>query len=545
MIKKLTPGDSQISASGWNEMRQFINEYEAKQSDNNTNKRNPFLITVKNTTSGALAPLSVVKIANPTYSRTGDTFANKGIEFGTELNGVVPASESDNVAITQGACPAGGFVKAIADGCTPAFVYKDIDKSYKYAQPMTNQTGYLRGTDDATNIRILWLASGTGKQEAYVCLDATGEGTPLKCAVHLGDTSDEYPDGATQLPTTRTWIYCSDIDKIKAKDDHDAPYVYNPLGLPLDRPTIIAKVDGFPGESEVPEGSSRHIGEYVAVGSDVRDYFIINPGGSYSGNNPTTDENGSADDYYAKGNVFYTSEGSDTYTVIEGSGYSPVIPVRIGVCQQDMPYNWYNKFRMASFSPESNMGRPIANTFAPNITLTRCGLAPEDQKFSQKRLDYLYSHGRYCYEPIFVHRGAAKGEVGGNQNLYIEINGDDYLVDISNGAYNGAMQYDIYPGDTITVLVNASEYYDNAITLNHGVQVYLIEGAIDFKEGTTIFAQNSPGRGWTDITPTVPANNYYTVGGGGFAMVGNGTDTAYFLDSGFKWWQKNKDGAIK
>lgn len=546
MINRLEPGDRQISASGWNEMRDIVNNISPGQNTVLTGSKNPFLINAKNNSSSNLTTLSVVKISGATYgSRTEAVFREKGGDCGTEVNVATPDSEDNNIAILQEAIKAGGIGKAIADGCTAAFVYKETaDHTYKYAKPVQSRTDYLRACDEATNIRVLWHGMGSGKVNAYICLDATGASTPLKCADRLNSASDEYPDGATQLPTTRTWIYCSAIDKIKAKDDHDAPYVYNPLGLPLDRPTIVAKVDGFPGEAEVPEGSSRHIGDYVAVGSDVRDYFIINPGGGYSGNNPTTNENGSPNDYYAKGNVFYTSEGSNDYTVIEGAHYDPTIPVRIGVCQQDMPYDWYNKFRMASFSPESNMGRPIANTFPSNVSLTRCGLAPEDQKFSQKRLDYLYSHGRYAYDPIFVYKGTAKGEVGGNNNVYIELNGEDYIVEVGD-SYYCALRYDIYPGDTITVLVDASEYFDNATTFNHGIRVQLVEGPMDFKEGTTILAASSPGRGWTDVTPTVPANNYYTVGGGGFATVGSGTDTAYFLDSGFKWWQKNKDGAIR
>lgn len=178
MINKLEPGDRQLSASSWNEMRDKVNNIIPSQDTVLTGNKNPFLVTVKNTSGSSLDALSVVKLNTATYSRTGSAFANKGIECGTELNGTTPTSEDDNVAITQGACPAGGFVKAIANGCTPCFVYKDSNKDYKYAKPVANQTGYLKGTDDATNIRILWLASGIGKQEAYVCLDATG--TPEK-----------------------------------------------------------------------------------------------------------------------------------------------------------------------------------------------------------------------------------------------------------------------------------------------------------------------------------------------------------------------------
>lgn len=184
MIKKINPGDSQIPASGWNEMRDFVNNYEAQQRNEPASKRNPFLITVKNATGAALPALSVVRIAAPTYSRSGDTFADKGVEFGVEMNGSSPSSDDDNVAIIQGACPNNGFVKAIADGCTPAFVYKNnANEQYRYAKPIANQTEYLEGTNDPTNIVVLWHDTGSGKQEAYIRLDAAVAGDKGECFI--------------------------------------------------------------------------------------------------------------------------------------------------------------------------------------------------------------------------------------------------------------------------------------------------------------------------------------------------------------------------
>ena len=201
MINRLEPGDRQLSASSWNEMRDRINNIVPSQDTVLTGNNNPFLITVKNNTSSNLDALSVVKLGTATYTRTGSTFANKGIECGTELNGVAPASESDNIAIVQGACPSGGFIRAIASGCTPAFVYKDSNKNYEYAKPVASQTGYLKGTDDPTNIRILWIASGTGKKEAYVCLDATGKPSPEYFVINLGNDGTQ---SATNTPTIFT-----------------------------------------------------------------------------------------------------------------------------------------------------------------------------------------------------------------------------------------------------------------------------------------------------------------------------------------------------
>ena len=35
---------------------------------------------------------------------------------------------------------------------------------------MTSQTGYMEGTDDVTNYRVLWIASGTGNKEAFILM---------------------------------------------------------------------------------------------------------------------------------------------------------------------------------------------------------------------------------------------------------------------------------------------------------------------------------------------------------------------------------------
>lgn len=178
-IKKVNPGDTAISAGSWNEMRDFVNNYAIPQDTMRKGGKNPFLITVKNSTSGALSPLSIVRIASATYDRSGDTFVNKGLEFGTELNGTAPVSEDDNVAILQGACPSDGVVKGIASGCSPCKVLvEQANKSYSYAKPVSGQTGYLKATDDTTNIRILWHKTGAAnsQQPAYVCLDASKGG---------------------------------------------------------------------------------------------------------------------------------------------------------------------------------------------------------------------------------------------------------------------------------------------------------------------------------------------------------------------------------
>ena len=198
MIQELHAGDRQIPASSWNEMRAAVQGITPGQQQYQSGKLNPVYITVKNVTGSDLPAFSVVKLSGATYSRTGDTFINQAISNGIELDGDTPASATDTIAITQAACAAGGFVKAIADGCTPAFVYKDSNKDYAYAKPVSGQTGYLKGTDDATSIRILWIASGTGKKEAYVCIDASGKPTPEYFVINYKNSGANDPDVYTK-----------------------------------------------------------------------------------------------------------------------------------------------------------------------------------------------------------------------------------------------------------------------------------------------------------------------------------------------------------
>ena len=187
MIKKLQAGDSTIPASGWNEMRAFIQNYSAPQDTFKNAPRNPFLISVKNTTGAALDPLSIVAITTPTHTRTGSTFANKGVEYGVEMDGVTPTGATNTIAIIQEGIQSGCIGRAIADGCSPCFIYKASNIAYKYAKPVASHSDYLEGTDDVTNIRVLWIASGTGKKEAIICLDASGEPTPEYFVINPGN----------------------------------------------------------------------------------------------------------------------------------------------------------------------------------------------------------------------------------------------------------------------------------------------------------------------------------------------------------------------
>ena len=187
MIQELHAGDRQIPASGWNEMRAAVQGITPGQQQYQSGKLNPAYITIKNTTGATLPAFSAVKLSGATYSRTGDTFVNQAIANGVELNGVTPAAATDTIAITQAACAAGEFVKAIVSGATACMVYKASNVNYQYAAPVAGQAGYLGGTDDVTGIKILWIASGTGNKEAYVLLDNRGGSEPEYFVINPGN----------------------------------------------------------------------------------------------------------------------------------------------------------------------------------------------------------------------------------------------------------------------------------------------------------------------------------------------------------------------
>ena len=170
MIKELHAGDTQISASGWNEMRAAIQGITAPQQQYQSGRLNPAYITIKNATTGDLPAFGVVKLDGSPYSRSGDDFKNQAIKNGVEMTGYTPAAATDTIAITQAACEAGGIVKAMVSGATACMINKASNKAYKYALPAASQTGYLTGCDTPTNIRVLWVAAGTGVKEAYVLL---------------------------------------------------------------------------------------------------------------------------------------------------------------------------------------------------------------------------------------------------------------------------------------------------------------------------------------------------------------------------------------
>lgn len=202
MIQEIHAGDRQIPASSWNEMRAAVQGITPGQQQYQSAANNPFLVTVKNVTGGTLDALAIVKIDGATYTRSGDVFANTGIMQGVEVDGATPGADTDNVAILQAACGAGGIVKAIASGCSPCFVYcADSSKTYKYAKPIANNTQYLQATDDPSDVTILWHKQGSGKQAAYVKIDAQGTPEPEYFIINYGKGANDTP---THTPTIYT-----------------------------------------------------------------------------------------------------------------------------------------------------------------------------------------------------------------------------------------------------------------------------------------------------------------------------------------------------
>ena len=191
MIKELHPGDTQISAAGWNEMRAIAQGLTPGQQQYQSGQRSPAYVTIKNNTGSDLPAFSVVKIDGAMYTRTGDEFINQAAQNGVELNGVTPAAATDTIAITQAACKSGGIVKAMISGATACKVYKTSNAAYSYADVTAGQSGYLTGSNTPSNIRVLWIASGTGNKEAYVLIDYAAAQTPEYFVINAGNDGSQ------------------------------------------------------------------------------------------------------------------------------------------------------------------------------------------------------------------------------------------------------------------------------------------------------------------------------------------------------------------
>lgn len=230
-------------------MRAFIHDYSFPQDTFKSPPRNPAYISVKNVTSAALPALSIVTISTPIYTRSGDTFKNKGVEYGVEMNGAAPDSDSNNIAVTQEAIRPGCIGRAICSGATPCIIHKAANTAYKYAKPVTSQTGYMEGTDDVTNYRVLWIASGTGNKEAYICIDASGTPTPEYFVINAGN------DGTQQAINNPSLYTAGSLHYITYSNGEWIPIAGNETtpSAPYTRPTArlaICQVDAPAGAKE-------------------------------------------------------------------------------------------------------------------------------------------------------------------------------------------------------------------------------------------------------------------------------------------------------
>ena len=593
--KIATKGQKHIPTAAWNAMREVAQQFEdgLPSFEATAASRNPFLITIENATGDSIEPFAVLEISDAMFpNRTGTDYLNEAINRGVELKGIKPSGDEEkNIAITLDGGPNGTLVQAVVVGAVPCKVMVETSsaENYKYAVPVANQTGYLKAAESG-NIRILWKESGTGIKWAFVLLDAKGEGHPLKVAAKMPNT-DTRPEGAFLLDSTDTWLYADSIDSFAKQNDSAPPAIVNPCGYPIDRPVIIGKCEGFPGNAEEEEsensGSSSSsssessdspIPDAVAIACDVREFFVINNGyGSDSSNNSSSSSSSSSsnsssnqiDSDYAYGSLEYIQYDTSLQRWLPATG-TDAYQHRLAVCQRDLPAGWSKEYRMPYFSPESNYGAEPwtandSNSPSSSGQFTeRCGVKPGEHEFSNQRLDYHYKNGRFSYEPRFIFIGSAKAG-SGTGSVAIEIEGNDYEVNFPS-ARSATSYPDIYYGDQITVEVDAS-----------GAEPILtaIDYPMDFPEDTVILTHSgSPGRGWEDVTNDtnnadrgnndllvwknpqgVSLANWtnhictctHTAGSGGGGNVGHtcSHDRYTAAETSAKWYKKVKTGALK
>lgn len=326
-----------------------------------------------------------------------------------------------------------------------------------------------------------------------IWIQPKGESEEPKIAAKMVNT-DSAPEGATQLSVYGTWLVAKTSTRFGVEDDKNAPKIANPLGLPESRPAVIAKCQKFNSSSADEDEENPPEMEAVAISADTRDLFIVNPGGTDSSTAPNPN-------VYKKGNVIPISwnSSSKTWSAVKTSTYGN----RLAVCQRDLPDGFAKEFLMPYYTPEMNYGCPPNRSSATGEGFTmRCGVAPGEYVFSNKRLDYCYVNGRYSYEPTFVYTGYVEEGSSGEVSSGIRIEGKLYTFSVDVPRYVLPRFYpDIWVGDKITVKVDAS---GNAPSL------IAIEYPVDYKEGTYLITNDygvgSEGyayRGWEDVTGTL------------------------------------------
>ena len=587
--KIATKGQKHIPAAAWNAMREVAQQFEDGLSsfEPTSANRNPFLITIENATGASIEPFAVLEISDAMFpNRTGTDFLNEAINRGVELKGIKPSgNEEKNIAITLDGGPNGTLVQAVVVGAVPCMiaVSSSEEADYKYAVPVENRTDELKAVKSG-NIRILWKESGYGSIKwAYVLLNQYR--FVMHCLNQL-KVNDNYPDGAT--PSYGA-VYCDELDSV-AVDNDFSPKVYNPLGLPEYHRSIIAKVDGFPGEAENPSSGNRRIGEYVAISSDTRDYVILTQSNlaaidAIKNNNDWILEAG--DCIYV--NAYYNEPNARTYWKWGGmslSGYA--YHNRLVVCQRSIPKGYNKEFIMPFYTVESNLGIPPKFDYLAlnsNFGVFRCGISPSNTDtvtLADEIWDYVWDAGRFRYEPFFeftttavnpatvtVESDTGGAVIGGNVNT--AFNYGLVAFEFLDGKYYSAQGVptksspvwfapDIWAGDTITVLCDTHGRYGPAFSI--------IDYPSDFKENMIIpnYCGNIGQRGWREAThdetygldlPVNPTGNYILglCGAFSYGQLANyiqGQTPEHTALDGFtvyaannlKWYKKTKTGAL-
>lgn len=585
--KIATKGQKHIPAAAWNAMREVAQQFEngLPSFELTSANRNPFLITIENATGASIEPFAVLEISDAMFpNRTGTDFLNEAINRGVELKGIKPSGDEEkNIAITLDGGPNGTLVQAVVVGAVPCMiaVSSSEEADYKYAVPVENRTDELKAVKSG-NIRILWKESGYGSVKwAYVLLNQYR--FVMHCLNQL-KVNDNYPDGAT--PSYGA-VYCDELDSV-AVDNDFSPKVYNPLGLPEYHRSIIAKVDGFPGEAESSDTpGGRKVGDYVAISADTRDYVILTTSNLSAIDRIKSDNNWileAGDCIYV--NSYYTDPNARRYWKYGGTSFDNIwYNMRLVVCQRSIPKGYDKDFIMPIYPVECNMGIPPKADplqFNSNFYQNRCGIDPENTDsvtLKNQVWDYVWDGGRYRFDPRFDFYTVAvdpstvqvetsgDAAIGGNVNTEFNYgivafkflddkyySAPGYRMSTGLGTWFGA---DIWAGDTIKVHCNTHGRY--------GPDFAIIEYPIDYRDGMVIanYSDNiGSQRGWVPADfndtygqdlPANPTGNYILglYGGFGYNSLPNyisGQTPEHTELNGFtaygayniKWYKKTK-----
>lgn len=584
-MNKAVPGQKHISARDWNEFRDFMNSFCQQGGGMVNNPWNPFFIMVKNATSSNLDAFSVVRIDTAMYpNASNDELKAAALNLPVELDGEAPKGEKNEcIAILQQDLLQGEIGKAVVCGASLCYVQVlTLTSEFEYAASLENDCTKLNA-DRTGQAKIIWRQPGTGNKLAFVLLNQ--DRYVMHCLNEFR-SNDQYPDGATQ---GFGFVYCDDLDSVDVDTNYN-PRVYNPLGLPEYHRTIIAKVEGFPGEAESSDSpGGRKVGDYVAISSDPRDYVVLTTSNLSAIDAIKNDSNWilqAGDCIYV--DAYYNDPNGRRYwgwhgPSLDGYGYN----IRLVVCQRSIPKGYDKDFIMPFYPIESGLGFPAKADplqFNSVFNQMRCGINPtnpDSVTMTDQVWDYVYDGGRYIYQPRFEFYAAAvdpstvtvessgNAIIGKPNGFNSEFNSGFVAFKFLDGKYYTAPGYrmstgldtwfgaDIWPGDTIKVHCHTHGYY--------GPDFAIIDYPIDYRDGMVIanYSGNiGSQRGWVPATmddtynqdlPANPTGNYILglYGSFGYSSLANyiaGQSPAHTELNGFtvynayniKWYKKTK-----